>query len=314
MKLSDTLFTSWRVLLITAVIFLFSGSELVGQQATESVARPTDIRKRFWIGNLWTNEQDIPSGGFHRSFVWPGNHYRAVGEEKPMDLMNGTARECGLGFGMKDWTDWRHKYYPYIVGGVGKSLMDHPVGGRFGCVGHEFKIILRQPPPTLIVDGELQPPQQAYDELDPNLISDAALYIQWSFDVGLTVEQTFYSYDSYPYDSYMFIDFRAVNTGNVNRNLNTVELKNQILHDLCFTFVYLPMLSHEGAEHIPKSVIENSTDDWIEYYGENYLEYIGDGTPLYPNGDPTADSLRLSLWPGTAIIANPTGTIQATRI
>ncbi len=281
-----------RGIVILCSFFLLSFAiPLFGQHITG--------KKLLCVGELWHEDEDIPSGGFHRSFVWPGNHYRAVGEEKPMDLMNGCARECGLGYGMKDWTDWRHKFYPYLVGGVGKSLMDHPAGGRFGCVGHEFKIILRQPPPTLIVDGALQPPRQAYDELDPNLISNAALYIKWSFDVGLTVEQTFYSYDSYPYDSYMFIDFNVVNTGNVNRNLNTIELKNQVLHDVCFTFVYLPMVSHEGAEQVPKSVIENSTDDWIEYYGENYLDYIGTGTPLYPNGDFTADSLRIFMaWDG----------------
>ncbi len=256
-------------------------------------------RKLLCIGELWHEDEDIPSGGFHRSFCWPGNHYRAVGEEKPMDLMNGCARECGLGYGMKNWTDWKNVFYPYLVGGVGESLMIYPNGARFGCIGHEFKIVLRQPPPKLIVDNELQPTRQEYDELDPHLMSDAALVIRWSFDVGITVEQVYYSYAAHPYDSYMFIDFNAKNTGNVNRNESTVELKGQFLHDVCFTYSYLPMISHEGAEQMPKSVIENSTDDWVEYYGENYLEYIGTGTPLQPKGNPNADSLRLFFaWDG----------------
>ena len=40
-------------------------------------------------------------------------------------------------------------------------------------------------------------------------------------------------------------------------------------------------------------------DDWVEYYGENYLDYLGGGTPLHPSGDPQADSLRLFIvWDG----------------
>ncbi|HPN36466.1 MAG TPA: T9SS type A sorting domain-containing protein [bacterium] len=250
-------------------------------------------RKTLCIGELWHEDEDIPSGGFHRSFCWPGNHYRAVGAAKPMDLMNGCARECGLGYGMKNWTDWKNKFYPYMVGGVGESLMVYPNGARYGCVGHEFKIILRQPPPTLMVDGEIQPARQEYDELDPHLISDAALAIKWSFDVGLTVEQVYYAYASPPFDSYLFIDFNVINSGNVNQNLSTVELKNQFLHGLCFTYAFLPMVSHEGAEQTPSSVIETSTDDWVEYYGESYLDYLGSGSPLHPAGDRTADSLRI---------------------
>ena len=258
--------------------------------------------KRLTIGELWHEDEDIPSGGWHRSFIWPGNHYRASSEQKAMDLMNGCGRECGLGYGMKDWTDWKSNFYSYVVGGVGSSLMVHPAGGRFGCIGHEFKIVLRQPPPTLIVDGELQPPNQAYDELDPNLISDAILYIKWSFDVGLTAEQTYHSYASYPFDSYMFTDFVIKNSGNVNRNESTAELNNQHLNDVCFTYSMLPMVSHEGAEQPPNSVIEMNTDDWVEYYGENYLDYIGGGTPLHPTGDPTADSLRIFMvWDGNNI-------------
>jgi len=80
-------------------------------------------RKILTVGELWHEDEDIPSGGWHRSFCWPGNHYRAVGQEKPMDLMNGCARECGLSYGLKDWTDWRNQFNSYVVGGVGASLI-----------------------------------------------------------------------------------------------------------------------------------------------------------------------------------------------
>ena len=297
MKLSATLFIAWRIFLFTAVIFLFNGNELFGQQTTESASKPTSIRKRFWIGNLWTDEQDVPSGGWEASFAWPGNHFRVrvPGEDR---LMNGTVRQGGLNYGLKNWTDWRNKHYSYLVGGVHDSFIIHPPGARFGCSPHEFKIVLRQPPPTLIVDGEVQPPRQSYDELDPNLISDAIMYVRWSMDVGLTGEQCYYAYSSYPYDMYFYVDFRLTNTGNVNKNEKTIELKNQDLHDVCFNYMVQTHVSYEGANQ-NMAVWEFSNDDWVEYYGESYLDYIGSGTPLHPNGDPNADSLRVFLaWDG----------------
>lgn len=255
-------------------------------------------RKYLRIGELWHEDEDIPSGGWHASFTWPGNHWR-VKWDGENHLMNGTCRECGLGYGMKDWKDWRNNFYPYMVGGVGGSLMVHPPSGRFGCTGHEFKVILRRPPPTLIVDGEVQPSRQLYDELDPSLIADAALYIRWSFDVGLTVEQTYYSYSTYPFDNYLFIDFLVRNSGNVNRTENTAELKDQSLKSVCFNYAVLPFVAAEGVWQPPDAGTEGVCDDWVEYYGESYLDYLGAGTPLQPAGDPTADSLRIFMvWDG----------------
>ncbi len=255
-------------------------------------------RKYLRIGEIWHEDEDIPSGGWQASFAWPGNHWRRINPSEN-HLMNGTMRECGLGFGMKDWKDWKNVFYPIMVGGVGQSLMVHPNGGRFGCMGHTFKVILRQPPPTLIVDGEIQAPKQEYDELNANLISDAILLIRWSFDVGITVDQVYYAYASYPFDSYLYIDFVIKNSGNVNLNENTVELKNQFLNGACFNFTVLPQVGFEGARQSPPTGTEACTDDWVEYYGENYLDYLGTGTPVRPRGNPHADSLRVFMaWDG----------------
>ncbi|NOY57659.1 MAG: hypothetical protein GXO75_01825, partial [Calditrichaeota bacterium] len=276
--------------LASAIIVLLNTNVVLPQHVTG--------RKYLRIGELWHEDEDIPSGGWEASFVWPANHYRVRMNGQDF-LMNGTARESGLSYGMKDWTDWRNKHYPYLVGGVNPSNLVHPPGGRFGCVGHEFKIVLRQPPPTLIVNGEVQPPRQHYDELDPNLISDGIMYIKWSYDVGITGEQTFYSYASYPFDSYMYVDFLMKNSGNVNQNEKTVELKNQFLHNVCFQYMIQPDVGSEGAWQPPVSSYENNNDDWVEYYGENYLDFIGNGTPLHPNGDANADSLRVFIvWDG----------------
>ncbi len=278
------------IILLGIFIVLLDTSIILSQHVTG--------RKYLRIGEMWHEDEDIPSGGWQACYTWPANHWRRI-DEAQNHLMNGTARMAGLGFGMKDWTDWRNNYYPYVVGSTGSSLAAHPPGGRFGCMGHEFKIVLRRPPPTLIVDGEVQPPRQEYDELNPNLISDAILYIRWSYDVGLTAEQTYYSYASYPFDSYLYIDFNIKNSGNVNRNENTVELNNQILHDVCFQYATQTLVGFEGAVQSPCTATHELSDDWVEYYGENYLDYIGSGTPLRPNGERSADSLRLfTAWDG----------------
>jgi len=263
------------------------------------LSQNTDTRY-LRIGELWHEEGAIPCGGWEKSFIWPGDHWRCEYNAGDNKLASVTIRHCGLSYGMKDWTDWKNNFYPYIVGGVHNTHLVHPVGGRFGAMDHNIKLVLRQPPPTLIVDGEVQPPRQVgYDELDPNLISDALLTIKWSQDVGMTCEQTYYAYAAYPFDSYFYIDFVVTNSGNVNRNEKTVELKNQLLHNVCFNFMVQPFISLEGGHQPPHSGYEFGTDEWVEYYGENYPDYIGAGTPLNPKGNPTADSLRVFMvWDG----------------
>ena len=122
--------------------------------------------------------------------------------------------------------------------------------------------------------------------------------LEWSMDVGITGEQAYYAYSAYPFDMYMFLDFILTNSGNVNRNETSKELADQVLHDVCFNFMVQTHVSYEGANQ-NLAVWEATNDDWVEYYGENYLDYIGSGTPLHPTGDPTADSLRIFMaWDG----------------
>ncbi|MBN1351061.1 T9SS type A sorting domain-containing protein [candidate division KSB1 bacterium] len=252
------------------------------------------------IGELWHQEEPIPKGGWEESFIWPGDHWRAEYSAGDVKLASVNIRHCGLSFGLKDWTDWKNNFYPYIVGGVHNTHLVHPIGGRFGAVDHNIELVLRQPPPTLIVDGVLQPPRQVgYDNLDPNLVTDAFLTCRWSQDVGLTCQQTYYANATHPFDSYFYVDFVVTNSGNVNRNEATIELKNQTLHDVCFNFLVQPFITLEGGHQPPHCGYEFGTDDWVEYYGEDYLDYIGSGTPANPNGDMTADSLRVFMvWDG----------------
>lgn len=254
-------------------------------------------KKNIHIGELWHQDQDIPSGGWEESYCWPGNHWREklVGEVR---MMNGTGRMSGLCYGMKNWKEYTGTTYPYVVGTVSSSLMVHPGGAKNAGQTLVFKLILRRKPPTTIVDGVVQAPRQSYDEIDPTLISDAVLLIRFSWETGITVEQKFYAYSCKNADSYFYVDFVALNNGNALGDENRLEYRNQVLHDVCFSYSTQPCVSFEGATQ-NSAIWESNNDDWVEYYGENYLDYLGAGTPLYPAGNPQADSLRVFMvWDG----------------
>jgi len=284
---------SFRILLMISVLaFLLSFAIVTGAHA-----QAISSKKHLHVGELWHTEEDLPNGGWEISWCWPGNHWRRISDAEN-HLMNATQRGCGLCYGMKEWRDWKNVYYPAVVGGINPNLLNNPPGGRFGGVNHEFKLILRRPPPTCTVDGELQAPRQDYDVIDPNLMCDVMLVVRWSYDVGLTAEQRYYAYASPPYDSYMYIDYVVKNSGNVNRNEQTVELKNQNLQGVCFAYSIRPFVSIEGSQE-RQTGYEHYNDDWVEYYGENYADFVGSGTPARPNGNMSADSLRLFInWDG----------------
>ena len=250
------------------------------------------------VGELWHQDEDIPSGGWECSYNWPGNHWRAQ-DDGFSRLANGMARMAGLSCGLTDWYDRRKNFYPYVVYTVSSSIIEHVPGNMAGGVNIIFKKILRRKPPTVIVNGKEDPPRHPYDEIDPNLISDAKLEIRWASKVGITFQQDYYAYAAKNADSYFYVDFYAINNGNLDGNENDKpELNNQFLHNVCFNYGIQPHVSFEGATQ-NHAIWEDRCDDWVEYYGENYLDFIGSGTPAHPNGDPTADSLRVFIvWDG----------------
>jgi len=249
------------------------------------------------IGELWHRDQDLPSGGWEESYCWPGNHWREklVGEVR---LMNATGRMAGVGYGMTNWKEYTGTTYPYVVGTASASLMVHPPGAKNAGQTLKFKLIGRRPPAKTIVDGVEMVPRQSFDEIDPNLISDLVLLIRFSWETGITIEQKFYAYAGKNADSYFYVDFTAINNGNALGDENRLEYRNQVLHNVFFQYATEPCVSFEGATQ-NAAIWEGNNDDWVEYYGENYPEYIGGGTPLHPAGNPAADSLRVFIvWDG----------------
>jgi len=256
-----------------------------------------DVRN-LHVGELWHQDEDIPSGGWECSYAWPGDGYRRISAAE-IKSTTATTRMCGLSCGLVNWYDRRKNFFPYAVYTVSGSIIEHVPGNVGGGVNIKFKKILRRKPPTVIVNGKEDPPRHPYDEIDPNLISDAKLEIRWASKIGITFEQDYYAYAAKNADWYFLVDFHALNNGNLDRNEHDrPELNNQDLHGVYFNYSTEPLISYEGSAQ-NMTIWENRNDDWCEYYGENYLDYLGTGTPLHPNGDPTADSLRVFIvWDG----------------
>ncbi|MEN8191348.1 MAG: T9SS type A sorting domain-containing protein [Bacteroidota bacterium] len=281
-----------KALIITISIIVILSGETYCQTSGEKSIR---------VGELWQTDRAIPEGAWQFSYNWPGNHWadKINGPtERETMLANGCARKGGLSAGITDWKDRRGDEFPVVVWATGSSNMCH-IDNKAGGSNVWMKVILKRKPPDTYVNGELIPPRQEYDAIDPNLISDAKLSIRWASKIGITFQQDYYGYAVKNADSYLIVDFHALNNGNTDANENdTPELKDQVLHNAYFTYGIQPHIGFEGSMQEAK-IWEAQTDDWVEYYGENYLDYIGGGTPTNPSGDPTADSLRVFIvWDG----------------
>ena len=207
---------------VLILFVLFYAMSLAHGKATRSL----------WIGELWHTDEDDASGGWERCFAWPGNHWREklVGE---VCLMNECARSTGFGYGMKNWKEYTGTTYPYVVGNSSASQMVH-APGKYAIQPLEMKLILRRETPKTVVDGVEQAPRQSYDEIDPNLVSDAVLWIRYSWEVGITADIKIYAYSCHNADSYFYFDVHMINNGNAIGDERRLEYRNQVLHDVCF--------------------------------------------------------------------------------
>ena len=252
------------------------------------------------VGKLWHVDEDGGSGGWHMGYSWPGGRMRRNGPE--LKHANATVRMCGLSMAHTNYQRGSSNYYPFAVSTVTGSVIANTHSTNLDesfAYGGYIKTTMRRKPPVVIVDGEVDSSRHQYDEIDPNLICDQKLSLKFAMKNGVTVTQDYYAYAGENADSYMIVDFHLTNDGQIDDD-SRVELRNQHLTDVYINYGVLQHIGLEGAEQ-NANTIETNTDDWVEYYGENYLDYLGSGNPLNPIGDSNADSLRMYIvWDGNS--------------
>ncbi len=259
-----------------------------------------DVNKGLHVGEIWHSDESIPSGGWQVGYNWPGNVVREhfAGSWKETMLANGTARMAGMSAGLKNWKDRRGNIMPYLIYSVSESIIAHThSSGYAGGEPISMKVTFRERPPAVFINGKADAPRHTYDEIDPTLVSDAKMEIRWVTPMGLTFQQDYYAYAAENGEDYFIVDFHALNNGQIDKD-SQVELTDNFIEEIYFNYGIQPFMGFQGAEQ-NYTLFEDRNDDWVEYYGENYEDYIGSGTPVNPAGDSNADSLRVFIvWDG----------------
>ncbi len=144
---------------------------------------------------------------------------------------------------------------------------------------------IRYPYPTVRVnDGSGSVKVESFDNatLVPSLVCDEQIESVWTTSLGLTVQLKTYAYAVEGHRNYVIFDYKFINTGNVDGDVQTRELSeklNDVWLGISFSTDIKPRFG--GTE----------LDDNYEYYGDTYDDWV--------QGDDTADSARVLIaWDG----------------
>ena len=144
---------------------------------------------------------------------------------------------------------------------------------------------IRYPYPVVRVDdgsGKLN--IESFDDakLVTSLISDEQIESVWTTSLGITVQLKTYAYAVEGHKNYIIYDYKFINSGNVDNDVQTRELNKQ-LQDV---WLGIPF-----STDIKPRFGGTELDDNYEYYGSTYNEWL--------QGDNTADSARVLIaWDG----------------
>lgn len=125
------------------------------------------------------------------------------------------------------------------------------VGPRFDGVGEFFeeenRLISQWEAPSMTVDGlDTFKDVVAIDEIDPNLKPDRMVINTVNSSVGVTMKRTAMQWSNQYHDDYHITEYLFTNTGNVDDD-EEIELPNQVLEDVFFTFIRRPKTSASSA-------------------------------------------------------------------
>ncbi|MFA7420913.1 MAG: hypothetical protein WCZ90_14620 [Melioribacteraceae bacterium] len=147
---------------------------------------------------------------------------------------------------------------------------------------------IRFPYPSVkVYDGTGQTKTESFDNasLVPSLICDEQIESIWTTSLGITVQLKTYAYAVEEHKNYIIFDYKFINTGNVDKNVQTKELSKQ-LNDVWFGIPF--------STDIKPRFGGTELDDNYEYYGSTYSNWI--------RGDKTGDSARVLIaWDGNHV-------------
>lgn len=147
---------------------------------------------------------------------------------------------------------------------------------------------IRFPYPSVkVYDGSGQTKTESFDNasLVPSLVCDEQIESVWTTSLGITIQLKTYAYAIEGHKNYVIFDYRFINTGNVDKNVQTKELSKQ-LNDVWFGIPF--------STDIKPRFGGTELDDNYEYYGSTYNNWI--------RGDKTVDSARVLIaWDGNHV-------------
>ena len=160
-------------------------------------------------------------------FQWPGIRPQ-------VSYMHGQA----MWISVKNFTDEKGTSFPVRVSHIGPRT--EGIGEFFE---RDLKLIGRFDAPQVRVDGVESFRRPApLDEVDPELKADRMVYNEVNTSVGITMKIRAYQLSNEFHDDYHIVEYTFVNTGNVDDD-DEVELPNQQLRDVYFTFVRRPKIN-----------------------------------------------------------------------
>ncbi len=136
----------------------------------------------------------------------------------------------GLWIGAKNVTGPEGTTFPVRVVHVGPRVSG---AGEFFPV--KFEMVSRFEPPLVQVDGSVSEPgaSMVNDRVDPDLLSDRAIFTTVNTLLGVTMERNIYQFSNPFHSNYHIIEYVFTNTGNTDDD-EEIELPNQTIEDAVF--------------------------------------------------------------------------------
>ena len=210
-------------------------------------------------------------------FVWAQNQQSNCGKLQmnygetggkslhfPADFdQSGISNNGNMGFMARDWTDENGAFTPKAY--------------EFDMFPASSKKIVKYPYATIVVDGvDITVPEE-YESVDPDLIADQMIEMQYISSIGVRVVERAYSFSHPDYQDGSISHYMIINTGEADE-LDGVDIPGQTLTDL--HLVLGPWQIHPG-HNVPDRHHPGVYSHWMDFYGDE----AGDSLQLFYGWD-----------------------------